>query len=707
MSKSLIIVESPAKTKTLKNFLGSKFSIEATMGHIRDLPKNRLGVKIDNDFEPQYVSIPERRDVIKKLKESVKKADTVYLASDPDREGEAIAWHLQQALKLKEPKRVRFNSITEHAVKEGLANAEEIKVELVNAQQARRVLDRLVGYKLSPLLWKKVKRNLSAGRVQSVAVRLVVDREREIDAFVSEEYWTIEAMLSPKTEKHDFTAKLALVGDEKAEISDEKTAKEIENRLSGAVYTVRSVKKSDKKRNPPIPFITSTLQQEASRKLGYGAKKTMMIAQQLYEGIDLGDRGATGLITYMRTDSSRIDPEAQAQARSFITETFGKEYIPEKPRQIARKGAQDAHEAIRPTIVDLTPDAAKEYLSADQFKLYKLIWQRFIASQMSPAVFNVCSVEIEANEMLFRATGSTPKFQGFMKLYVEGKDDAKGLDDEEQPPLPELEKGQELDLKALNPEQHFTEPPPRFTEATLVRALEEKGIGRPSTYATILSTIQDRNYVELEKKRFKPTELGMLVTDQLVKHFPKIMDVKFTADIENQLDGVEEGDTDWIGLLKEFYGPFEKDLAEAGEKMENVKVQPELTDVDCPECGAKMVIRESRYGKFLGCSKYPECTAKMPIKKDLNIPCPKCEEGSIVEKKSKKGKVFYGCDKYPECDFVSWDKPTEKPCPKCTWPLGEKNQRGNMVGYKCTNPECDYKEDAPKKNDEDGDEAVA
>ena len=704
MSKSLIIVESPAKTKTLKNFLGAGYIIEASMGHVRDLPKSRLGVDVENDFEPQYVSIPERRDVIKKLKEAAKNADVVYLASDPDREGEAIAWHLKETLKLKDAKRIQFNEITEAAVKEGLRNAHEINIDLVNAQQARRVLDRLVGYKLSPLLWRKIKSNLSAGRVQSVAVRLICDREREIQSFVPIEYWSITAKLTPQEKEHLFDAKLIQRAGEKLEIHTQQEADDLLKALEGAQYNVAGIRKSEKRRNASPPFITSTLQQEASRKLNFTARRTMMNAQQLYEGIELGGEGAVGLITYMRTDSTRVAKEAQDEVREYIAKTYGSSYIPEKPKQVARKGAQDAHEAIRPTSVLRHPDEIKHFLNNDQYRLYKLIWQRFVASQMSPAVFDVVSVDIEAKGLMFRATGSTVKFQGFIKVYTEGKDDDKVVADEDQPPLPELTKGEILNLMKLTPDQHFTEPPPRYSEATLVRTLEEKGIGRPSTYATIISTIQDRKYVELTEKKFYPTELGFIVTDQLVKHFPDILDVTFTAEIETRLDNVEEGQLEWIKLLAEFYGPFEKDLAEAQEKMERVKIQPKESEEDCPNCGRKMVIRDGRFGEFLGCPGYPECKTTMPIKKKVDVKCPLCADGDIVEKMSKKKKVFYGCSNYPDCAFVSWDKPTSKHCPKCDSLLGERRFRGKLSGYRCTNPECDFKQSRGKAEGEEPEE---
>lgn len=706
MPKSLIIVESPAKTKTLKNFLGSDYSVEASMGHVRDLPKSKLGVEIEHGFKPQYVTIPERRDVIKRLKEASDKAEVVYLASDPDREGEAIAWHLSEALKLKNARRVRFNEITRTAVLDGIRNANSIDPHLVDAQQARRVLDRLVGYKLSPLLWSKIKRNLSAGRVQSVAVRLICDREREIEAFVPVEYWTLTATLTPRTREHLFDAKLIQRDRKRIEIHSQAEADEILRQLEGAEYRVESIRKSEKRRQPPVPFITSTLQQEASRKLGFSAKRTMTVAQQLYEGVELGPEGAVGLITYMRTDSTRVAAEAQDEARRFITAEYGEAFVPAKPRQVSRKGAQDAHEAVRPTSVMRRPEAVKQFLSADQARLYKLIWQRFVASQMAPAVFDVVTVDISARNLTFRAVGSTVKFQGFMRVYTEGRDDAQPSEDEEQPPLPEMREGEILDLRKLTPEQHFTEPPPRYTEATLVKALEEKGIGRPSTYASIISTIQDRKYVELVEKRFRPTELGFAVTDQLVRHFPDIMDVEFTAGIETKLDNVEEGKLEWVQLLNEFYGPFERRLSEAQEKMERVRIEPKESDEVCPNCGKKMLIREGRFGEFLGCSGYPECKTTMPITKKLDAKCPVCGEGDILEKRSRRGKVFYGCSRYPDCSFTTWDKPTSKPCPKCGGVLGENRYKGKLIGHRCINPNCGYEQGpAWRKKKKDGDAA--
>ncbi|GBC97006.1 DNA topoisomerase 1 [bacterium HR16] len=748
MAKALIIVESPAKTKTLKNFLGDDFRVEASMGHVRDLPEKEFGVDVQNGFTPTYITLPERQEVLKKLREAAEKASEVYLASDPDREGEAIAWHLKEALNLHHARRIEFNEITRQAVQQALQHPRDIDMNRVNAQQARRILDRIVGYRLSPLLWKKANRNtLSAGRVQSVAVRLVVEREREIEAFVPEEYWTITARLTPDTEANAFDATLRLRDGEKLELHNEQEANAVLQELEGAQYVVQKIKRSERKRNPSPPFITSTLQQEAARKLGFSAKRTMQVAQQLYEGVELGAQGSVGLITYMRTDSTRVAAEAQAQAREYIGKQFGDRYLPEKPPQYRSRGsAQDAHEAIRPTSVTRTPESVKAYLSKEQYELYRLIWQRFVASQMSPAVLDVVTVDIQANRYTFRATGSSVKFDGFMRVYVEGKDNGE-LSDEERPPLPPMMEGQVLTLLNLLPEQHFTEPPPRYTEATLVKALEEKGIGRPSTYATILSTIVERGYVELKEKRFYPTPLGIAVTDYLVKHFPDIMDVQFTAGVEQQLDDIEEGKQRWTEVLHAFYEPFAQRLAETEKSSEFVRIEPKETDYTCPNCGAKMLLREGRYGKFLGCSRYPECKtivkvtrsgepappdrpsdevcdqcgssmvirwgryaeylacsnqqcgARKPMEKSLGVTCPQCKQGQIVERKARKGKmrgkVFYGCNRYPECDFTLWDKPVGRVCPKCGSLLVEKQNGRKQVTIACSNKECDYREDAP------------
>jgi len=712
MPKKLIIVESPAKTKTLKGFLGADYLVEASMGHVRDLPEKKLAIDIENDFAPTYVIIPERKEVVEKLKAAVKQSDEIFLASDPDREGEAISWHLKEALGLREPKRIQFNEITKTAVQQALLNPRSIDMDRVNAQQARRELDRIVGYKISPLLWRKVKKGLSAGRVQSVAVRLISEREKEIGAFIPVEYWSLTANLTPDTEKNKFDASLTEKDGKKIEVSNQESSDAILRDLDGATYKVKSVKKSEKRRNAAPPFITSTLQQEASRKLGFSAKRTMMAAQQLYEGVNVEGEGHIGLITYMRTDSTRVADEAQQAAHDFIVANYGAAYAPASAKQ-HKKGAaaQDAHEAVRPTSVERRPDAIAKYLSADQAKLYRLIWQRFVASQMTPAVFDVVTVDISAANYTFRATGSTPRFDGFLRVYSEGKDDPNKVEDEERSALPPLTAEQLLKLLKLTPKQHFTEPPPRFTEATLVKALEEKGIGRPSTYASIISTITDRKYVELVEKKFRPTELGDAVTDLLVKHFPNILDIKFTADMESKLDAVAEGKQDWVAMMRTFYTPFAETLEKAGEEMERVKIEPKPAGIDCPTCGKPMVYRSSRFGEFIGCSDYPECkTIHRPPAAKVETPCPKCG-GEVVQKRSKKGTIFYGCANYPTCDFVAWGKPVGRDCPTCGSTLVENTFRGGrVIGIKCHNADCDYKEALPKKGEAentDGDAAEA
>ncbi len=743
MAKKLIIVESPAKTKTLKGFLGSDYQIEASMGHVRDLPEKKLSIDIEHDFAPTYVVIPERQEVVAKLRAAAKNASEVYLASDPDREGEAISWHLQEALGLRNPRRIQFNEITKSAVQAALLNSRSIDMDRVNAQQARRELDRIVGYKISPILSKKVRPRLSAGRVQSVAVRLIADREREILAFKPVEYWSVTASLTPDTAKNKFDAALTERDGKKLEIPNKASADQILTDLDGAEYRVKSVKRSEKRRNPAPPFITSTLQQEASRKLGFDAKRTMRVAQQLYEGVEVPGEGHVGLITYMRTDSTRIADEAQQAARDLIVQTYGPKYAPAAAKQYKKGGAaQDAHEAIRPTDVSRLPERVAQSLSSEQQRLYKLIWQRFVASQMAPAVFDVVTVDISARNYTFRATGSTMKFDGFLRVYNEGKDDPNKIEDEEKQPLPPLTEAQMLKLLALTPKQHFTEPPPRFTEATLVKALEEKGIGRPSTYAAIIATIQDRQYVELSEKRFRPTELGTTVNDLLVKHFPNILDVTFTAGMETQLDAVAEGKEDWVQMMRRWYDPFAESVTKAGAEMENLKVPPREAGQDCPTCGKPMVIRSSRYGEFISCSDYPKCktivrpeaeksegecpkcgkpmveragrfgkfiactdypeckTTKQVSAVKVEVPCPKCG-GEVVQKRSKKGATFFGCANYPGCDFVAWGKPVGRPCPKCESPLVENTFRGGrVVGIKCNNSECDYKEPLPPKSNE-------
>lgn len=702
MAKKLIIVESPAKTRTLSGFLGSDYRVEASMGHVRDLPERKLSIDIENDFAPTYAIIPERKEIVAKLKAAAKGMEEVYLASDPDREGEAISWHLKEALGLKDPKRIQFNEITRSAVLAALESPRQIDMARVNAQQARRELDRIVGYKISPLLWKKVKKGLSAGRVQSVAVRLIADREREIGAFSAIEYWSITASLTPDTKPHRFEASLIERLGKKIEISSESDSSRILADLNGVEYRVHSVKKSEKRRNAAAPFITSTLQQEASRKLGFSAKRTMMAAQNLYEGLEIPGEGHVGLITYMRTDSTRVSQEAQASTREFIVANYGPAYAPPTGKQFkVGAAAQDAHEAIRPTSVTQTPDKLQDKLTSDQAKLYRLIWQRFVASQMAPAVFDVVTVNVIAGDYVFRATGSTTKFDGFLRVYSEGKDDTTKIDDEDRQPLPVLTEDTLLKLLELSPKQHFTEPPPRYTEATLVKALEEKGIGRPSTYASIISTIIDRKYVELKEKKFHPTELGSTVNDLLVKHFPTILDVAFTAGMEGSLDSIAEGKEDWVAMMRRFYTPFEKLLALAGDEMERVTIEPKLAGIDCPNCGKPLVHRSSRFGEFIGCSDYPTCkTIVRPETQKVETPCPKCG-GEVAQKRSKKGAIFYGCANYPKCEFVAWGKPIGRECPQCSSTLVENTFRGGRVlGIKCHNAECDYKEALPKKGDE-------
>ena len=711
MSKPLIIVESPAKTKTLKAFLQGKYDVEASMGHVRDLPKHELGVDVDHEFKPTYVTIPERKTILSHLKDAASRSDQVYLATDPDREGEAIAWHLAEALKLKNAKRITFNEITRKAVEDALKHPRTVDDKLVDAQQARRVLDRLVGYKLSPLLWSKVKKNLSAGRVQSVAVRLICDREREILAFVPEEYWSLTAELAKKTEEKPFLAKLIEKDDKKIKPGSEEESKQVLSDLQGASYAVKAVTEREQKRNPAAPFITSTLQQEASRKLGFSNKKTMMTAQSLYEGIELGSEGHVGLITYMRTDSTRIAGEAIAEAREYIQSAFGKQYVPSSPRQYkSKKAAQDAHEAVRPTSVLRTPESLEKHLNRDQMRLYKLVWQRFLASQMESAVLDVVTVDIAARNYTFRATGSTVKFAGFTILYTEGKDNGKADDDNQL--LPKLSKDEALKLLSLIPKQHFTEPLPRYTEATLVKAMEERGIGRPSTYAAIISTIQDREYVVLTEKKFFPTELGCTVTDLLVKHFPDILNVEFTAVMETKLDEVEEGDEQWTHILSEFWGPFQAALAEAKEKMEKVKKAPQEIGEACPNCAAPLVIREGRFGPFISCSAYPKC--KTIVSRELGDKCPMpgCE-GTMVE--SKPGSRNYKCSNAPECKYASRGKAepsengegqsgagtmTDQMCPKCGKPLILRaGKYGDFLG--CSGyPKCKTIINIKKESDE-------
>lgn len=665
MSK-LVIVESPTKVKSIKKYLGSGYEVMASMGHIRDLPKSKLGVDIEHDFKPQYVNMADKKDLIKSLKTAAANSDGVLLATDPDREGEAISWHLAQilALDMNECNRVSFNEITESGVKTGIKDPHKINLDLVDAQQARRVLDRIVGYKLSPFLWKKVKSGLSAGRVQTVALRLIVEREREIEKFNPEEYWSVDARLL--SARKSFSAKLYGFADGKKIdiIPNEEEAGKIVSALEGAEYRVSELKKGTRKKQPAPPFITSTLQQEASRKLGFTGQRTMRIAQQLYEGVDIPNVGTTGLITYMRTDSLRISEEARAAANKYIAGRFGANYLPEKPRYFKTKsGAQDAHEAIRPTSVTLTPESVKESLTADQYKLYKLIWERFIASLMAVCVQNTVNVNITAGDYLFKASGYSVKFDGFTVLYEEGKDE----DSDEGGALPEMKEGDLLKLKELTPNQHFTQPPARYTEPTLIKALDENGIGRPSTYAPIISNILSRDYIEREKKSLKPTGLGTVVSDLMAEYFDKIVDVKFTAGLEEKLDEIGAGKRGWVDTIKAFYKDFDKLYTKAESSLEGkrVKVPVEETDVVCEKCGRKMVIKSGRFGKFLACPGYPECKNTKPIPEDeVKQPCPKCG-AKLLKRKSKKGKTFYGCSNYPNCDFAAPGIPTGEVCPEC------------------------------------------
>ena len=655
MADKLIIVESPAKANTIKKFLGGSTKVVASMGHIRDLPKSRIGIDIENDFEPQYINIRGKGDLIKSLKKDAKSAKKIYIATDPDREGEAIAWHLATILNENKEKitRVTFNEITKTAVQKAIKEPRDIDVNLVDAQQARRVLDRIVGYKMSPVLWKKVRRGLSAGRVQSVAVKLIVDRENEIENFIPEEYWNIYANLQDEETKKEFEVHFYGRNGKKQEIHSEKEVNEILENISKAKYIVNEVKKGEKKRTPAPPFTTSTMQQEASRKLGFTLKKTMSVAQGLYEGVKIPEKGTVGLITYMRTDSTRISEEARAIAKEQITSIYGENYY-ENRYYKAKKDAQDAHEAIRPTYIDITPDQIKDSLTKDQYKLYKLVYNRFLASQMKPAVYDTIAVNIKANEYDFKANGQTIKFKGFMTLYVEGTD---GKEKEEEGTLPDLKEKQEVKLKKINPKQSFTEPPARYTEASLVKALEEKGIGRPSTYSPTITTILERRYIEKKQKQLAPTELGKIVNKLLTENFADVVNVEFTAKIENEFDEIAEGHEQWKKMIREFYGPFEKEIEKVEKELEHVELVDEVSDVKCEKCGRMMVYKYGRYGKFLACPGYPECKNAKPIVETIDVPCPKC--GATVQvRKTKRKRNYYICENNPKsCDYISWNKP--------------------------------------------------
>jgi DNA topoisomerase-1 len=685
-SGKLVIVESPAKAKTVGRFLGKGFTVKASVGHIRDLLRSQLSVDVDNGFTPKYRVPNEKKEVVKELKRLAKEHEEIYLATDPDREGEAISWHLMEAAAI-EPKRARrvvFHEITEPAINEAFSHPRDINMDLVNAQQARRVLDRLVGYSISPILWEKVRSRLSAGRVQSVALRLIVEREREIDAFVPVEYWTIGAEFKPEGLKQSFITKLARIDDKEPGLTSKEVVDPILVDMEKAAYAITRIKRGERRRRPAAPFITSTLQQEASRRLGFTAKRTMALAQGLYEGIDVGDGGNTGLITYMRTDSTNIAELARNEVRQYITERYGGDFLPATPPEYKTRavGAQEAHEAIRPTSVLREPEKVKPFLEPAMFKLYQLIWQRFVASQMESAVYDTLSVEVtgttDEHIYLLRAAGSAVKFPGFLIVYEETRDeDAKTAEGEEEDNVripADIAEGQKQDLVRLIPEQHFTQPPPRYSEASLVQALESHGIGRPSTYAPILSTIQARGYVTRVDKRLEPTDTGMLVNDLMMQYFPEIVDLKFTASMETDLDKIASGNADWVKVMDAFYRPFSVKVQKAQAEMPVAKTGPELIGRACPECGKELVIRYGRYGKFISCSGFPECRHTEPWLEKIGVTCPK-DGGDVVERKTRKGRVFYGCANYPNCDFTSWKRPIAKPCPKCNGMLVIVNKR--------------------------------
>ncbi|HEY3316511.1 MAG TPA: type I DNA topoisomerase [Bacillota bacterium] len=693
MAKPLIIVESPAKARTIEKFLGRRYTVKASMGHVRDLPKSQFGVDVDDDFRPKYITIRGKGEVLKTLRDSAKKANKVFLATDPDREGEAISWHLAAVLGLGDDCecRVEFHEITKDAVTRAIKKPRSIDTHLVDAQQARRILDRIVGYRLSPLLWRKVRRGLSAGRVQSVAVRLITDREEEIKRFVKEEYWTIEARLKTWADGQAFLARY--VGPEGQKV-DLKTGAEVDRILADlrpASFTVLSVKRRERHRSPAPPFTTSSLQQEASRKLGFTVRRTMALAQQLYEGLDLGPAGTVGLVTYIRTDSTRVADEAHREARALIKERFGADFVPSEPRVYEdRRGAQGAHEAIRPTSLDRSPESVKESLTPEQYKLYRLVWERFLASEMSQAVLDTVTADIAAGRHSLRATGSTVRFPGFMAIYTEGQDEEQGPEEEEGL-LPELAEGQPLEVQNLDGRQHFTQAPPRYTEAMLVKVLEEKGIGRPSTYAPIIETIQFRGYVAKEDRRFLPTNLGTLVIDLLKEHFPKIIDVEFTAQLEDRLDEIEAGRREWQKVVGEFYDPFAIDLSRAEEIIGPLDLPEEESDQVCDKCGARMVVKYGRFGKFLACPKFPDCKNTKPFVEVLQAKCPSCG-APMVERKSRKGRRFYGCSAYPDCRFVSWQKPVDRNCPECGAFLVQRKSKAEGDYYQCSREGCGYKE---------------
>ncbi|HEN2368826.1 TPA: type I DNA topoisomerase [Streptococcus agalactiae] len=685
--KNLVIVESPAKAKTIEKYLGRNYKVVASVGHIRDLKKSSMSIDFENNYEPQYINIRGKGPLINDLKKEAKKAKKVYLASDPDREGEAISWHLAHILDLdkEDRNRVVFNEITKDAVKNAFVEPRQINMDLVDAQQARRVLDRIVGYSISPILWKKVKKGLSAGRVQSVALKLIIDRENEIKAFQPEEYWTIDGSFKKGTRK--FNATFYGLDGKKFKLSNNEDVKTVLKRIKTDEFLVEKVEKKERRRNAPLPYTTSSLQQDAANKINFRTRKTMMIAQQLYEGLSLGTAGHQGLITYMRTDSTRISPLAQNEATELITNRFGANYSKHGNKVKNASGAQDAHEAIRPSSVNHTPESIAKYLDKDQLKLYTLIWNRFIASQMTAAVFDTMKVNLTQNGVTFIANGSQVKFDGYMAVYN---------DTDKNKMLPDMEEGESVKKVNTNPEQHFTQPPARFSEASLIKTLEENGVGRPSTYAPTLETIQKRYYVKLAAKRFEPTELGEIVNSLIVEFFPDIVDVTFTAEMEGKLDEVEIGKEQWQKIIDEFYKPFEKELAKAETEMEKIQIKDEPAGFDCELCGSPMVIKLGRYGKFYACSNFPECHNTKAITKEIGIICPICQKGQVIERKTKRNRIFYGCDRYPECEFTSWDKPIGRTCPKSNDFLVEKKVRGGGKQVVCSNEKCDYQEEKIK-----------
>lgn len=696
MGQKLVIVESPAKAKTIAKYLGKNYTVEASMGHVRDLPKSKLGVDIEDNFNPKYITIRGKGELIDKLRKLAKKADKVYLATDPDREGEAISWHLANILKINEDEecRIVFNEITKTAVKGSIKQARKINLNLVDAQQARRILDRLVGYEISPILWRNVKWGLSAGRVQSVALRLICDRENEIKAFEPKEYWTVDCIM--KKERKRFPIKLVSKDGKKIEINTKEDADSIIKDIEDDKFIVEAIKKGKKNKNPLPPFTTSTLQQDANKKLNFMTKRTMSIAQALYEGVDIKGHGTVGLITYMRTDSVRISEEAQNNALKFIEEEYGKEYLPENPRVYkGKKNIQDAHEAIRPTYIDITPEIAKDSLTPEQFKLYSLIWKRFMASQMATCIMNTNSITIANGEYKFKASGSTVEFDGFMKLY-----EYAAKEEEDSVTLPTLEVNEELKKHSIEGVQHFTQPPARYTEASFVKLMEEKGIGRPSTYVPTISTLLSRDYVNREKKNLFPTELGFIVNNIMSEYFKQIVDVDFTADMERNLDNVEEGSEEWRKVVAEFFNPLKVAIDKAEKEVSKVVIEDKVSDVQCDKCGRMMVIKKGRYGEFLACPGYPECKNVKPIVEELDVPCPECGK-KIVVKKSKRGKKFFGCSGYPDCKFVSWNEPVKDKCPECNSYMVKKYSKKTGDYIQCSNSECGYKKELPKEESQE------